>query len=155
MEMCKLTGVQKVHAILHLLNIQFHQMKIGSEIEKMNCRVTNVCDELRGHLELLKNSNQEGNNGKDENTSDVMPDNCRTDTSSGYASSTACIVTCNVNGHSNGGPQVKYVNEVGLGGSQQSYSLNNESSKERTGNNNNLGFVKGTLNDTLDLALPH
>jgi hypothetical protein len=102
------------------------QMKLSSDIEKMNDKVTNVCDELRDQLELLKNSNQEGNNGKDENISDVRPDNCRTNTSSGHASSTACIVNCNVDGHSNSGPQVKYVNGVGLGGSQQSCSLNND-----------------------------
>ena len=79
---------------------------ISSEIEKVNYKVTNVCDELRGQLELLKNSNQEGNNCKDTNTSDVMPDCCRTDTSCGHASSIACINTGSVNSHSDGGPQV-------------------------------------------------
>jgi cell division septum initiation protein DivIVA len=101
------------------------QTKVSSEIERINNRVTHECDKLRSQLEVLKKSNQEGNNGNDANTNDVMPD-----PSGGHASSNPGVNASNVNGHANSGPQTMYVNEVGLGGRYQRLYLSNDPSRE-------------------------
>jgi hypothetical protein len=131
-----------------------HQIRVSSEIETIYNNVTNECDKLRGQLEHLNNYNHGGSNGNGVNARDVMPDSCQTVTSGGQSSSNSSRNTNDVSSHVNGGPQDKTVNEVGLDGSQQSCFLNSVPNKGVTCNNNNWEFVKGTITNTLDLALP-
>jgi hypothetical protein len=130
------------------------QITVSSEIETIQNKVTNECDKLRGQLENLKNHNHGGSNGNDVNARGVMSASCQTVTSGGQSSSNSGINTSDVSSHVNGGPQEKAVKEVGLEVSQQSCFLNSVPNKGMRCNNNNWEFVKGTITNTMDLALP-
>jgi hypothetical protein len=129
------------------------QIRVSSEIETIHHKVTNECDKLRGQLEHLNNYNHGGSNGNGVNARDVMPASCQTVTSGGQTSSNSGINTSDDSSQVNGGPQDKTVKEVGLGGHQQSCFLNSVPNKGMT-YNNNWEFVKGTITNTLDIALP-
>jgi hypothetical protein len=80
-----------------------------------------------------------------------MLDSGQIDISGGHALSNPRVNTSSVNGHINGGPQINGANDVSLGG--QPFCSPNDVTKE-IACNSNWGFVKGTVNKTLDLALP-
>jgi hypothetical protein len=129
------------------------QNKVYLEIEKINNKVTDECDKLWGQLELLKNLNKGNYHSNSVNTSDVMLDSCRTDMSGGHPFSNSRVNTSSVNGHINGGPQINGVNDTSLEGGQPCCSPNNVVTKD-IAYNNNWEFVRGTVNNTLDLAFP-
>jgi hypothetical protein len=139
--------------VTDLRNMTEQQNEVRSEIEKINNEVTDECDKLRGQLELLKNANELSSNSNSVNATAVMLDSCQTGISGGHDPSNSRVNASSVDGHVNGGPLNKGVKEAGLELSQPCSSLSIVLNKDMT-YNNNCGFVKRSINNSLVLALP-
>jgi hypothetical protein len=141
--------------VTELKNItEQQQTKVSSDIEKINSKVTTECDKLKGQLDLLKSLNQRGSKGNSLNASSVMFGSRQTESSSGHVPEKLCVNLNEGSGNLDGEPHNHVVHNRGSEGGHPYGAPNNVVNLGMLSDHNDSGFVKGTLNNTLELILP-
>jgi hypothetical protein len=83
-----------------------------------------------------------------------MFDSYQTDIANGHTLSNSCVNCSGAHHRLDCGPEAVIINEVGLEGSKLHRSPNDVVNTGMSGDPNNCGIVKRTINNTLDLVLP-